>query len=129
MIAEKQPTPYELMGGKVSVQKLVDQFYHYMDVVPEAKTIRNMHAKDLESVKDKLFKFFSGWLGGPDLYQQEFGHPRLRRRHFPFAIGQQEKDQWMLCMDKALEEMDFDQSLKQNIRQALDQLATHMINA
>ena len=60
MTAEKQPTPYELMGGEVAVQKLVDRFYHYMDVIPEAKLIRKMHANDLETVKDKLFKFFSG---------------------------------------------------------------------
>ncbi len=62
MTAEKQPTPYELIGGEVALQKLVDRFYHYMDVVPEAKTVRNMHTDDLERVKDKLFKFFSGWL-------------------------------------------------------------------
>jgi len=76
-----------------------------------------------------LFKFFSGWLGGPDLYQQEFGHPRLRRRHFPFTIGIEERDQWMACMDKALSDMDIDESLKQSIRQALFQLATHMVNS
>ncbi len=129
MTAEKQPTPYELIGGEVALQKLVDRFYHYMDVVPEAKTVRNMHTDDLERVKDKLFKFFSGWLGGPDLYQQEFGHPRLRRRHFPFTIGIEERDQWMACMDKALSDMDIDESLKQSIRQALFQLATHMVNS
>ncbi len=129
MTADKPPTPYELMGGEVAVQKLVDRFYHYMDNIPEVKAIRNMHTLDLESVKHKLFKFFSGWLGGPDLYQQEFGHPRLRRRHFPFRIGIEERDQWMLCMDQALDDMEIDESLKQNIRQALFQLATHMVNS
>ncbi len=63
MTADKPPTPYELMGGEVAVQKLVDRFYHYMDNIPEVKAIRNMHTLDLESVKHKLFKFFSGLAG------------------------------------------------------------------
>ena len=80
------------MGGESAILNLVDRFYFYMDTLAEADGIRKMHAQSLSTAKSKLFKFLSGWLGGPDLFIQEFGHPMLRRRHFPFAIGQSERD-------------------------------------
>lgn len=121
-------TPYELMGGESSILNLVDRFYFYMDTLPEAKGIRAMHAESLANAKEKLFKFLSGWLGGPDLFIQEFGHPMLRRRHFPFKIAQDERDQWMLCMNKAMAEVSMDSNLRAGLIESLDQLATHMIN-
>ena len=124
----KTPTPYGLMGGEKAIQNLVDRFYFYMDTLPEAKGIRVIHQTNLDSAKLKLFKYLSGWLGGPNLYIEEYGHPMLRARHLPFSIGEAERDQWMLCMNKALAEMTMDPQLKTNIQNALQQLATHMIN-
>ena len=121
-------TPYELMGGENTILSLVDRFYYYMDTLPEAAGVRNMHAQSLSSAKDKLSKFLSGWLGGPDLFIQEFGHPMLRKRHFPFAIGTSERDQWMLCMTKAMTEITMDSTLRVSLLEALDNLATHMVN-
>lgn len=121
-------TPYELAGGEAALRSLVDRFYFYMDILPESRGIRAMHADNLASAKDKLFKFFSGWLGGPNLFIEEFGHPMLRARHLPFRIGESERDQWMLCMNKALDEIAMDPRLRDNIRAALQNLATHMIN-
>ncbi|MBS3965409.1 MAG: group II truncated hemoglobin [Methylomonas sp.] len=121
-------TPYDVIGGEPAIRSLVDRFYFYMDILPEAQDIRAMHQPSLASAKDKLFKFLSGWLGGPNLFMQEFGHPMLRARHLPFKIGPSERDQWMLCMNKALDEMTMEPRLLVNIRTALDQLATHMIN-
>ncbi|MGJ0489922.1 group II truncated hemoglobin [Methylobacter sp.] len=123
-----QKTPYELIGGEKALLSLVDRFYFFMDTLPEAAGIRAMHAKSLSGARDKLFKFLSGWLGGPDLFIQQYGHPRLRQRHFPFAIGPSERDQWMLCMNKALNEMPMDADFRDNLSQVLQQLATHMIN-
>lgn len=121
-------TPYDFIGGETAIRSLVDRFYFYMDILPETQGIRAMHQANLASAKDKLFKFLSGWLGGPNLYIEEFGHPMLRMRHFPFKIGQPERDQWMLCMNKALAEIPMDPRLLANIKTALQQLATHMIN-
>ena len=123
-----EKTPYDLLGGELAVLSLVDRFYFFMDTLPEVTDIRAMHAKSLAGARDKLFKFLSGWLGGPDLFIQEYGHPRLRQRHFPFAIGMAERDQWMLCMNKALNEMTMDAAFRENLSQALQQLAAHMIN-
>jgi len=128
MTENKTKTPYELMGGAATILSLVGRFYFYMDTLPQSEGIRKMHAESLSNAKDKLFKFLSGWLGGPDLFVQEFGHPMLRRRHFPFEIAQSERDQWMLCMNKAVAEIAMDEKLKNSLLEALDQLATHMIN-
>lgn len=121
-------TPYELMGGEPVISSLVDRFYFYMNTLPEVGGIRKMHAESLSNANEKLFKFLSGWLGGPDLFVQEFGHPMLRRRHLLFAITQSERDQWMFCMNKAIAEVSMDTKVKKSLLQALDQLATHMIN-
>jgi hemoglobin len=99
-----------------------------MDTLPEARDIRAMHPVDLTSSREKLFMFLSGWLGGPQLYQQAFGHPRLRMRHFPFPIGIKERDQWLLCMCKALDDMPLEPVLREGLARAFAQLANHMIN-
>ena len=70
----------------------------------------------------------TGWLGGPNLYIEEYGYPMLRARHLPFAIGESERDQWMLCMNKAIDEVPMDPRLKTSLQTALQDLATHMIN-
>jgi hemoglobin len=93
------------------VRALVDRFYDLMDLEPAYAAIRAMHPGTLDGSRDKLFWFLCGWLGGPDLYQQRHGHPRLRARHLPYAIGIRERDQWMACMIQALHEQQVDESL------------------
>jgi hemoglobin len=124
----KISTPYAMIGGEQTLLNLVDRFYFYMDTLPEVQGIRAIHQHNLSSAKDKLFKFLSGWLGGPNLFIEEFGHPMLRARHLPFVIGESERDQWVLCMNKALAELAMDSQLKINIQNALQQLTRHMIN-
>lgn len=121
-------TPYSRLGGETALKELVERFYSYMDTLPEAAPIRAMHAPDLGGAKSKLFKFLSGWLGGPNLYWEEFGHPRLRMRHFPFAIDMSARDQWMLCMNLALDDVTMDAELREALREALARTADHMIN-
>lgn len=122
------PTPYELLGGETGVRRLVDRFYDLMDSAPEAANVRALHAKSLKSSREKLFLFISGWTGGPPLYVERFGHPRLRMRHFPFAIGVRERDEWLWCMDRALDEHAMPDELRTHLRSRLHQLADHMRN-
>ena len=123
-----EPTPYELLGGEAGVRRLVDRFYDLMDSAPEAVTVRALHASSLKASREKLFLFFSGWTGGPQLYVERFGHPQLRRRHFPFSIGTRERDEWLWCMDRALDEHDMPDHLRTHLRARLHQLADHMRN-
>ncbi|WP_328589881.1 globin domain-containing protein [Derxia lacustris] len=120
-------TIYARLGGAAGIQALVDRFYAVMDELPEAYGIRKMHP-DLPRANESLFKFLSGWFGGPPLFEQERGHPRLRARHFPFRIGPAERDQWMLCMRTALEEQVPDLDLRGAIHGAFEGMATHIIN-
>lgn len=99
-----------------------------MESLSEAKTIRDLHAKDLRSAREKLFMFLSGWMGGPDRYIAAFGHPRLRARHLPFPIGPEERDQWLMCMRKALQELDIDTMFKEQLMSSFTQTANHMMN-
>ena len=122
-------SPYERLGGEAAVRKLVDRFYELMDTLPQAKKIRALHPDDLSGSRDKLFKFLSGWLGGPQLYTQEYGHPRLRARHMPFPVDEVARDAWMLCMKKAIEEMNLDDELlKQHLLHSLFKTADFMRN-
>ena len=122
-------SPYQRLGGEVAVRRLVDRFYDLMDTLPQAESIRAMHPQDLSSSRDKLFKFLSGWLGGPQLYMEEYGHPRLRARHMPFPVDEAARDAWMLCMKKAIEEMQIDDELlKQNLQHSLFKTADFMRN-
>ena len=94
--------PYNLVGGESKVRALVDRFYDLMDESPDYFGIRKLHPESLDGSREKLFMFLTGWLGGPQLYTEAFGHPRLRARHLSFAIGVNERDQWMGCMTEAM---------------------------
>lgn len=121
-------TPYALLGGEAAVRGLVDRFYDLMDLEPAYAGIRTLHPQDLAGSRDKLFWFLSGWLGGPDLYQSRFGHPRLRARHLPYAIGIAERDQWMACMVQAMQEREIDPALAERLAQAFFGTADWMRN-
>jgi hemoglobin len=122
------PTHYERIGGAEKVRALVRRFYQLMDELPEAHGIRKLHPTSLQGSEDKLFKFLSGWMGGPQLFIQEHGEPMLRRRHLPFAIGDTERDQWMLCMQQALQEVVEDEKLRTELYASFTKVADHMRN-
>ena len=121
-------TPYERIGGEAGVRALVRRFYELMDTLPEAYGIRKLHQPDLSSAEEKLFMYLTGWLGGPQLYMNAYGHPRLRARHLPFLIGPAEAEQWMMCMRQAMAELVDDEELRTGLDKALDGLAQHMRN-
>lgn len=125
---EPQLSPYTRIGGDAGIRKLVDRFYALMDELPEAYAARKIHPADLTESGNKLFDFLSGWLGGPQRFIEKHGHPMLRRRHLPYAIGPQERDEWLLCMQLALEETVEDASLRDALYAQFVQLGEHMRN-
>jgi hemoglobin len=122
------PTHYDLLGGDAGIRALVDRFYDLMDTAPEAAGIRTLHAASLKVSRDKLHKFLSGWTGGPQLYVEQYGHPRLRMRHFPFPIASRERDEWLWCMDRALAAHPMDDALRAFLKERFAALADHMRN-
>jgi len=129
-IEEKPPydTPFEWIGGEAPVRQLVDRFYDLMDLEPGYAELRAAHGHTLEDARQKLFWFLCGWLGGPDYYQERFGHPRLRMRHMPFSIGIQERDQWVDCMDQAMGEVGVPPPLRARLKGSFMQTADWMRN-
>ena len=127
-VSETQSSHFELLGGEDGIRRLVDVFYDRMDSAPEVAGIRAMHPPDLTSSREKLFLFLVGWTGGPPLYVQRHGHPMLRRRHLPFPIGTAERDQWVWCMDHALEEHAMPDELREHLRLRFRAVADHMRN-
>lgn len=119
---------YEQIGGEAGVWRLVERFYSLMDTLPEARTIRNMHARDLSGAKTKLFRFLSGWLGGPALYVKPGQSPRLGHKHAPFPIGPEERTQWLMCMQRALAELELDTKLQQDLLLSFTRLANSLVN-
>jgi hemoglobin len=121
-------TPYDILGGEPAVRALVERFYDLMELDPEFARLRAVHGSTLESARERLFLFLSGWLGGPPLYTDRFGHPMLRARHLPFAIGDLERDQWMACMVRAMEEIEVPQHLRAPLEAAFRKTADWMRN-
>ena len=99
-----------------------------MDTVPQFQGIRAMHPADLTISRDKLYMFLSGWLGGPDLFVEKFGHPRLRGRHMPFAIGVAERDQWVACMALAMEDVGLEEGIRAKLLENFFNTADFMRN-
>jgi hemoglobin len=124
----EQKTTYELIGGAEKLRELVDRFYDLMALDPAYEGIRVMHPGDLSSSGDKLFLFLSGWMGGPDLFVQQYGHPRLKARHMPFAIGISERDQWLQCMRQALQDVGIRGLLFERLMQSFFTTADWMRN-
>ena len=119
---------YDRLGGEAKIRELVDRFYALMDTLPETRQIRQMHARDLRVSREKLFMFLSGWLGGPQLYIEKYGHPRLRQRHMPFAVDTAARDQWMRCMIQAMEEVGIEQTVRRELEAAFYKTADFMRN-
>ncbi|WP_332742826.1 group II truncated hemoglobin [Hydrogenophaga sp.] len=122
-------TPFEWIGGEDKVRALVDRFYDLMDIEPGYRELRAAHGSTLADARQKLFWFLCGWLGGPQHYTEQFGHPRLRMRHMPFSIGIIERDQWLACMDQAMVETGVDAVLRERLKTSFFQTADWMRNS
>lgn len=121
-------TLYDIIGGEARLRELVDRFYDLMQLEPEFAGIHALHPTPNDGSRDKLFMFLSGWMGGPDLFIERYGHPRLRARHLPFAIGTKERDQWLRAMALAMEDIGMDDALRLRLMESFYQTADWMRN-
>lgn len=121
--AAEEKTPYELLGGDEGVKQLTVDFYGLMDTLPEAAPIRAMHKGDLSEMTDKLSTFLIGWLGGPQRYQERFGRVIIPLAHKPFPIGPSERDQWLMCMQGAIDKTLLDDSMKARLMDSFGRMA------
>ena len=115
---EKQSI-YEAIGGIDKVDELVDRFYDLMALEPQFAELQAIHPPDSTSSREKLKFFLTGWMGGPDIYSPKYGHPMLRARHLHFKIGILERNQWLACMYRALEECGIDGNIAKQLEESL----------
>lgn len=127
-MGQEQATPFQQLGGEAGVRRLVDRFYDLMDLEPGFAGLRALHPTPLDGSRDKLYWFLCGWLGGPNHYIERFGHPMLRARHLPYAIGDAERDQWMACMRQAMDECAVEPALGAALGKAFQGTADWMRN-
>lgn len=121
-------TPYVLLGGDARVRALVERFYDVMDAEPDFAVIRRLHPPELANARNRLYWYLSGWLGGPNLYIERFGHPMLRARHLPFSIGIAERDAWLACLARAMDETGVPETLRDSLASAFFKTADWMRN-
>ena len=131
-VGSNKSTFFELLGGEAqgveNIRKLVETFYDVMDSDLKAKAIRAMHPADLTGSREKLFMFLTGWTGGPQLYIERYGHPKLRMRHMPFAVDESARDQWMYCMITAMHQLGLEEKLMTKLAEQLYGVADFMRN-
>ena len=124
---EKQSI-YEAIGGIDKIDELVDRFYDLMALEPQFAELQAIHPPDSTSSREKLKFFLTGWMGGPDIYSPKYGHPMLRARHLHFKIGILERNQWLACMYRALEECGIDGNIAKQLEESLFNTADWMRN-
>ncbi len=128
---DREPTQsnaYDLIGGDKVIKVIAKSFYQKMASSDETQTLFAIHRAPIAESEQKLYEFLSGWLGGPQLYQQKYGHPALRARHMPFAVDEAMRDQWLFCMKFAIEKHIKKPEHRAAIFEAVSTLADHMRN-
>lgn len=121
--ARPQVSLYDLIGGETGVRRLVERFYDIMDTDPTAIDLRALHAPDLAPMRQTLFEFMSGWLGGPRLYRR-----CVMSAHRPFSIGEKERDQWLACMRRAMADSGVSREVRDLLEKPLFSMADFMRN-
>lgn len=119
---------YSRLGGEDTLRTFVDTLYDFMDSEPEVEHVRSMHSAGLSHASNRLFMFLSGMLGGPPLYMEAFGHPRLRQKHLHFEIGDKERDQWLMCAQYSADQLDIEGHVRNELMVALTVMANHLRN-
>ena len=120
-------TPYQILGED-GIRELTEAFYDIMDTLPEAAGIRAMHAADLTPMKEKLAEYLTGWMGGPPRYADKYGTVCMTEPHEPYHIGPEERTQWLLCMDQALEQIDASEELVEMLKVPMFRIADAVRN-
>jgi hemoglobin len=116
---------FDLIGGMPAFKRLVDVFY---DRVKLDQVLADMFPEDMSEPKEHLALFLAQFFGGPPEYSLRRGHPRLRMRHLPFAIGKRERDAWLGHMLGALDECGIDEPALSEMKAYFEDASAFMIN-
>lgn len=118
---------YELAGGETTFRTLVQRFYARVATDPVLRAV--YPEADLSGATERLTLFLIQYWGGPQAYSEQRGHPRLRLRHQPFAIGRRERDAWLAHMTAAVESLDLAPAVRKAMLDYFETASTAMINS
>jgi hemoglobin len=124
----ESPTLYQRLGGNPQLEAIADRLYWWMSQLPEAAHVHSLHKMEIAEVRARLVAFLSRFFDGPDQYRARYGEPMMRRRHMPIPIGPAERDAWMLCMRRSLQENIADDALRAEAEAKIAAFAEHMRN-
>lgn len=119
--------PYQLLGDE-TIRQIASTFYDVMDEMPQAEKIRKMHSVHKGDIKQKLYEYLVGWLGGPPLYYDSTGTICLTEPHKKYSIGEQERDSWLTCWYEALERVGVNEEVKLMLNEPVFHLANTVCN-
>jgi len=122
------PTLYQRLGEERGVEAIAKNLYEWMAELPEAAYIHSLHQMETSEVRNRLVAFLTRFFDGPDRYREQYGEPMMRRRHMHIPIGPAERDAWMLCMHKSLQENVADDELRAEVESKIAAFAEHMRN-
>lgn len=130
-MSEPLPIPYDLIGGEPAVRRLVEHFYDAMD--RDEPALARLHPLDergkvARESRDRFALFLIGWLGGPQDYMAQHGHPRLRMRHARVPVDIAMRDAWMRAMRTAMDEVGVGGDLRGFLEQRFSEIADFMRN-
>lgn len=121
---------YDAVGGQQGLTILANIFYDFVESTPEGRPVAKLHLRGhgIGHARIELVNFLSGFLGGPNLFAEKWGHSNVRHIHDHVNINQQASDSWMACMEMAMDKLDYDYELKQRLRENFLCIATLLIN-
>ena len=125
-MSERTQTIFDAIGGQETFVRLVDAFYRRVETDP---VLRPMYPADLTESREHLALFLAQYFGGPTTYSEQRGHPRLRMRHLPFAIGPAARDAWLNHMRAAIEEIAISEPARAAMLAYFEQTANFLMNA
>jgi hemoglobin len=126
-MSETPQTPYQILGEE-GIKRLSNAFYDNMGTLPDAAGVRAMHAADLAPMKLKLAEYLIGWMGGPPVYAAKYGTVCMTTPHQHYHIGPAERDQWLICMNKALTQIDASDELVEMLKVPMFRIADAVRN-
>jgi hemoglobin len=123
-----EPTLYDQVGGTPFFERLVDRFYEGVRYDDVLRPLYPEQGDDLAGARRRLTLFLVQYWGGPTIYLEERGHPRLRARHFPFSISGLERDRWLLHMRAAIDTSDASPEARARLHEYMTMAADAMRN-
>lgn len=128
--ALREPSLYDLVGSEEGVRNLVETFYDIVEFEPEGRDLHLLHLRGHGVAHSRIeqFNFLSGFLGGPRLYAQKYGHSNVREMHEHVEINAAAKDAWLNCMSIAIDRVGLPADIKARLMAPFTRVATMLVN-